>query len=456
MQNKIKKFGGYLGAIVMPAIPAFIAWGLITALFIEVGWFPNEELAKLVGPTINYLLPILIAYNGGKLVYDHRGGIVGATVVMGAIVSSDVPMFLGAMILGPLAAFLIKQLDKFLLPKVKVGFEMLVNNFSAGILALVLTLISFSLVGPTVAGLTALAGSAVQWLTDNDLIFMTSLIVEPAKVLFLNNAINHGVFTPLGTIQAQELGKSILFLIETNPGPGLGVLLAYTFFGRGNSKTTAPGAIVIHFFGGIHEIYFPYILMNPLLIVAPIVGSMAGILTFNLLGAGLVAPAAPGSIFALMAVSAKGTQLAVLAGVAVSTVVSLLVAMPIVKMAKESEDEQFSEAIDQAQNLKGRASVVQNLNSTSTSVSLIYFACDAGMGSSAMGASIFRKVLEDQGITGITVKNCALKEIPKEADLVITQENFKELVNDYAPHARHVFVKNFLDKQQYEQVAEEL
>lgn len=263
---KIQRFGSYLSGMIMPNIGAFIAWGIITALFIPTGWLPNKHLAELVGPMITYLLPLLIGYTGGKMVYDGRGGVVGATATMGVIVGADIPMFLGAMIMGPLGGYLIKKVDQYLQPKVKQGFEMLVNNFSAGILGGILTIIAFKAIGPTVVGLNHVLASGVQAIVDAKLLPLANIFIEPAKVLFLNNAINHGILSPLGTEQASETGKSILFLLETNPGPGLGILLAFMFFGKGTAKQTSPGAAIIHFFGGIHEIYFPYILMKPLLI----------------------------------------------------------------------------------------------------------------------------------------------------------------------------------------------
>ena len=266
MKERIQKLGRFLSGMVMPNIAAFIAWGFITALFIPDGWFPNETFAELVGPMITYLLPILIAYTGGRMVNGIRGGVVGAIAAVGVIVGSDIPQFLGAMIVGPFAGYLSKQMDRVLKPITPTGFEMLVNNFSLGILGLILAIISQLFIGPVVAGGVTSLGKAVQVIVDAKLLPFTSLIVEPAKVLFLNNAINHGVFAPLGLEQVQSVGRSIFFLIETNPGPGLGLLLACMFFAKGAERQTAPGAIIIHFLGGIHEIYFPYVLMQPLLI----------------------------------------------------------------------------------------------------------------------------------------------------------------------------------------------
>ncbi|MBB6173109.1 PTS system mannitol-specific IIC component [Nocardiopsis mwathae] len=322
----VQRFGGFLASMVMPNIGAFISWGLITAMFIETGWVPNERLAELVGPMILYLLPLLIAYTGGRLVHDQRGGVVAAVATMGLVVGSEIPMFLGAMVMGPLAAYLMKRFDRLVQPRIRPGFEMLVNNFSAGILSGTMAVVGVYAVGPVVQGVTRALGAGVQFLIDMHLLPAVSIIVEPAKVLFLNNAINHGVFGPLGVARVAEEGRAIEFLIETNPGPGLGILLACMLFGPKVSRATAPGAIVIHFFGGIHEIYFPYILAQPKLILAAIGGGMSAVATFLLLDTGLISTPSPGSIIAYMAVTPRGEHLSVLAGVAVATVVSFLIA----------------------------------------------------------------------------------------------------------------------------------
>jgi PTS system mannitol-specific IIC component len=326
MQATIQRIGGYLAGMIMPNIAAFIAWGLITALFIPTGWWPNEQLAALVGPMILTLLPVLIGYTGGRLVHGQRGAVIGAVATMGVVVGTDIPMFLGAMIIGPLAAFLLKQLDRLIAGRVRSGFEMLVDNFSAGILGLVMAVLGLLAIGPIVETLANAAGDGVDVLVTNNLLPLVSIIVEPAKVLFLNNAINHGVLGPLGVTQALESGKSILFMIETNPGPGLGILLAYWFFGPRALRPSAPGAIIIHFFGGIHEIYFPYVLMNPRLILAAIAGGASGVFTAVITGSGLVATPSPGSIFAYMAVTPLGGHIGVLLAIAVAGGVSFAAA----------------------------------------------------------------------------------------------------------------------------------
>jgi len=348
----IQRIGGYLAGMVMPNIGAFIAWGLITALFIPDGWLPNEKYAALVGPMILYLLPILIGYTGGKLVNGQRGAVIGAVATMGVIVGSDIPMFLGAMIVGPLAAFALKLFDNRFRHRVRTGFEMLIDNFSIGIIGAAMAVLGVWVIGPVIDNATEWLGNGVENLVDNHLIPLAAVIIEPAKVLFLNNAINHGVLAPLGAAEAAEQGKSILFMLETNPGPGLGVLLAYFFFGPRLLRATVPAAIIIQFFGGIHEIYFPYILMKPRLILAAIAGGMTGIAVFELTGVGLVATPAPGSIFAYMAETPRGDYFGVIAGVVLAAAVSFGVGSALLgfgRLERAEDDTTGDEDLAEAQ-----------------------------------------------------------------------------------------------------------
>ncbi|HWS36564.1 MAG TPA: PTS mannitol transporter subunit IICB [Actinoplanes sp.] len=340
---RVQKLGGYLAGMVMPNIGAIIAWGLITALFIDVGWLPNESLAELVGPMITYLLPVLIGYTGGRMVHGQRGAVVGATATMGVVVGADVPMFLGAMIIAPLTAYVLRLFDNAIDGKIKPGFEMLVDNFSAGIIGGGFAILGKLAIGPVVNGLTKAAGTGVDWLLDHSLMPLVSVLVEPAKVLFLNNAINHGVFSPLGVQQVAENGKSILFMIESNPGPGLGLLLAFFFFGPKSLRPTTPAAMIIHFFGGIHEIYFPYVLMKPRLILALMAGGASGVATFMVFGAGTVASPAPGSIFAFAAVTAKGSHVGMFIGVLIAAAVTFGVASLLLGFGRLKSDQEIDE-----------------------------------------------------------------------------------------------------------------
>ena len=450
---KIQDFGRFLSGMVMPNIGAFIAWGLITAFFIETGWIPNEKLASLVGPMITYLLPLLIGYTGGKMVGDIRGGVVGAVATMGVIVGADIPMFLGAMVVGPLGGYVIKKFDLAIEGKIKTGFEMLVNNFSAGIIGMLLAILAYLGIGPLVLSLTNGLTNAVESIVRVGLLPLVSLIIEPAKILFLNNAINHGVLGPIGVQEVKEFGKSIFFLIETNPGPGLGILLAYWAFGRESVKQSAPGAVIIHFFGGIHEIYFPYVLMNPILILAVIAGGASGVFVFNLFNAGLVATPSPGSIFALLAMTPKGSFLGVLLGVLISTGVSFFLASIFVKSSSKAFDkDELDKATERMAELKNknRESIVLD-----GEVNKIVFACDAGMGSSAMGASLLRDKVKKAGID-IDVVNCAIESIPDDGDIIITHKGLTQRAIEKAPNKRHISIEDFLNTPVYGELIEEL
>lgn len=451
---RIQNFGRFLSNMVMPNIGAFIAWGFITALFIPTGWLPNETLGKLVGPMITYLLPLLIGYTGGRLVGGDRGAVVGAITTMGVIVGSDIPMFLGAMIAGPLGGFAIKKFDKWVDGKIKSGFEMLVNNFSAGIIGMICALIAFLAIGPAVKMLSTALAAGVDVLVKANLLPLTSLFVEPAKILFLNNAINHGIFSPLGIQQSQEFGQSIFFLIEANPGPGFGVLLAYMLFGKGSAKQTASGAAVIHFLGGIHEIYFPYVLMNPRLVLAVIAGGMSGVLTLTLTHSGLVAPASPGSIFAVLLMTPKASMFGVILSVIIACAVSFVIASFFLKLQKTEGS--LEEATAQVKNLKSGAAVnVNNVEVNYTGLKKIFVSCDAGMGSSAMGASMLRKKVKEAGLP-IDVANCAINDLPEDARLVITHQDLTLRAKQHVPNAIHLSLTNFLDNKFYDSLVNKL
>ncbi|MDO4814929.1 MAG: PTS mannitol transporter subunit IICB [Gemella sp.] len=456
----VQKIGTALSGMVMPNIGAFIAWGLITALFIPTGWAPNESLGKLVGPMIQYLLPLLIAYTAGYNIHKQRGGVVAAIATMGVIVGTEAIMFLGAMVMGPLAAVLLKQFDEAIQPKVKAGFEMLVNNFSAGFYGFFLAIAGFYAVGPVVKALNDTLAAGVGAIVNAGLIPLANVFIEPAKILFLNNAINHGILTPLGTQAAQETGKSILFLLEANPGVGLGILAAYMLFGKGASKSSAYGASVIHFIGGIHEIYFPYILMKPALIIAAIAGGVSGTATIQFFNAGLVSPASPGSIIAILGMTARDSYLGVTAGVAVAALVTFIIASIILKTDKKSTGD-IAEAQAQVAGMKAesKGQVVEGDDTPSISfeqVEKVIFACDAGMGSSAMGASILRDKVKKAGLD-IPVSNTAVRNlVDGEKALIVTQNELTARAKGMNPSAIHVSVDNFLSSPRYDEVVAKL
>ncbi len=449
----IQRFGGHLAGMIMPNIGAFIAWGLLTALFIENGWYPNATLASLVDPIIAYLLPLLIGYTGGRMVHGQRGAVIGALATMGVIVGADIPMFLGAMIMGPLAAWVLERFDKAIEGRVPSGFEMLIGNFSLGILGMGLTILARLGVGPVVRFLVGALGSGVQFLVDHGLLPLVSIIVEPAKVLFLNNAINHGVLSPLGAAEVSEAGKSILFMVESNPGPGLGILLAFTFFGGKALRTTAPGAAIIHFFGGIHEIYFPYVLARPSMILAVIGGGMAGVTVGSLTGAGLVGPASPGSIIAYTLVTPRNGYPAMIATVLAATLVSFAIAAVMLRLGKRdaeasaapAEEPETAPTPDTAADTPTADAASETTRPApgilGSDVTKLVIACDAGMGSSVMVASAMKKKLAPHGVE---VVHSPVNDVPADTKLVMCQSGLAERVRGIAPDAVIVRFEQFV------------
>lgn len=460
MKEKVQVFGRFLSGMVMPNIGAFIAWGLITALFIETGWCPNEKLAQFVTPMSTVLLPLLIAYTGGSAVAGQRGGVIGAIATMGVIVGSDIPMFIGAMIVGPLAAWIIKKFDKAVEGHIKAGFEMLVNNFSLGIIGAILACLAMYGVAPLVTGMNSVMRAGVDVFVSHGLLPLASIFIEPAKVLFLNNAINHGILSPMGIQQVEETGKSIFFLLEANPGSGLGILLAYCIAGKGNAKSSAPGAVIIHFLGGIHEIYFPYILMNPLLLISVIAGGASGIFCFNLFNVGLTAPASPGSIIAIMMMAEKHSYFGLIVGVAVAALVSFAISVPILKfMGKDTSLEDAQRQKDamkkQAKGITAETAATVPAANTGK-VTKIAFACDAGMGSSAMGATVLKKKLAAAGLEGIEVIHTPVSSIPADVQIVVTHEELGERAAHSNPNAERILITNFLAAPEYATLVENL
>ncbi len=443
MKNGVQRFGKFLSAMIMPNIGALIAFGFLAAFFNGSGWIPHEGFATIFSAILVYLIPILIASTGGKLIGGERGSIIGAIAVVGAIMSDpNTTMLMAAMIIGPLSGFCIKKFDNAIEGHMPAGFEMLINNFSVGIIGMILAMMSYLVIGPLMNLLLAVLTAGVNVLVEHSMLPLIAVFIEPAKVLFLNNAINHGIFTPIATAQAAETGKSIMYMLEANPGPGLGVLLAYMFFCEDKkTKQSAPGAVIIHLLGGIHEIYFPYILMNPLVIVAPIVGNIVAIFWYNMTGAGLVGPASPGSLIAYLMMASRDSMVSVIVGIVIATVVSFGIASVIIRMSKgKSLAEAQAEMADRKAEAKGISD--KELKKTEN-VKKVVFACDAGMGSSAMGATRFRNRIKTQR-PDLTVINTSVDNIPADCDIAVVQITLVERARKSVPQAQIVTLQNFL------------
>ena len=438
MKAKVQSFGRFLSGMVMPNIGAFIAWGLITALFIPSGWLPNEQLAKMVGPFLTYVLPLLIAFQGGKIVGGLRGAIMGAIATVGVICGTTYTMFMGAMVMGPLAGLVIKKFDAAVDGRIKPGFEMLINNFSVGILGMVMAILGFYLIGPVMGIILSFLTAGVQILLQAGIFPLIGVFVEPAKVLFLNNAINHGIFTPLGAEQVAETGKSIFYMIETNPG-----------------------ALIIHLLGGIHVNSFPYILMNPALLLATISGSVAALFYNMIFDLGLSGPPAPGSLISYLAMAPKGSTLSVILSIVIAAAVSFIIASPIIKMSAAKSSESLEEAQQKMQDMKAESQGTAPAAAAPAQADLkcitnVVFACDAGMGSSAMGAAVLQKKFKKAGLTDITVSHAPVSEIPADAQLVVCHQDLAERAKASAPQARLITITNFMAAPEYGMLVDEL
>lgn len=466
LQLKIQKLGAFLSGMVMPNIGVFIAWGIITALFIPTGWYPNEYLAKLVSPTITYLLPILIGYTGGHAIHGRRGGVIGALATMGVVIGASVTMLIGGMVMGPLAAWIMKKFDSWLVGRVKPGFEMLVDNFSIGIIGGILMIIGYAAVEPIFSLILGFLSAGVNWALNHSLIPLASIFVAPAQVLFLNNAINHGIMAPLGIQQVVEHGRSILFLVEGNSGPLTGVMIAYCLFGKGLARKTAPAATIIVMFGGIAEVYFPYVLMKPKLVLAPILGSMTSLFILQTFDGGTVAVPSPGSIIAFVMMTPKGYFTVNLAGYFAGLLVSAVVAGILLKLDKSPVDdgEEYQEDTDAPHISPAtvtvatgveNAAIVGGEHLTDRKISKIVVACDAGMGSSAMGASVLRTRAK-KAMLNVTVANASVSSIPEDTDLVVTHADLlnRARQNNKNPDTQFISIKNFIEAKQYDRVLE--
>ncbi|EFH8440926.1 PTS mannitol transporter subunit IICB [Escherichia coli] len=466
LQLKIQKLGAFLSGMVMPNIGVFIAWGIITALFIPTGWYPNEYLAKLVGPTITYLLPVLIGYTGGHAIHGRRGGVIGALATMGVVIGASVTMLIGGMVMGPLAAWIMKKFDGWLVGRVKPGFEMLVDNFSIGIIGGILMVIGYAAVEPIFSLILGFLSAGVNWALNHSLIPLASIFVAPAQVLFLNNAINHGIMAPLGIQQVVEHGRSILFLVEGNSGPLVGVMVAYCLFGKGLARKTAPAATIIVMFGGIAEVYFPYVLMKPKLVLAPILGSMTSLFIFQTFDGGTVAVPSPGSVIAFAMMTPKGYFTVNLAGYFAGLIVSAVVAGILLKLDKSPVDdgEEYQEDTAAPHISPEPVAVTTGVESTANSgeehltdrkINKIIVACDAGMGSSAMGASVLRTRAK-KAMLNVTVANASVSSIPEDTDLVVTHADLlnRARQNSKNPNTQFISIRNFIEAKQYDRVLE--
>lgn len=457
--DRIRKFGGHMSGMVMPNLGAFVGWGLLAALFIPTGWIPNEKLNEMVGPILNYLLPLLIGYTAGYNIHGQRGGVIGAFTTMGVIVGSDITMFSGAMIMGPLSSWLLKKFDRAVEGKIKPGFEMLINNFSLGILGFALAILGYLIIGPVVNAIIAFLTAGINFLITRKLIPLLAVFMCPAQVLFLNNAVNHGIISPIAFAQAQEAGKSLMFLLDSNCGPLLGTLCSIAVFGKGKAKETAPMAMFIAGIAGIGEVYFPFVLANPIMIFATMGGLATSLFLLVVLGGGLVGMPSPGSLINIAIMTPKDAAMANVVAITAGFAVALLIGSFILKTVGSPEEEaDLAVAGVNMGNKESRPKERPSVRKPSIGGAIRYIivACDSGMGSSAMGASVLKNRLQKEGYKDITVKNSSASQIDPAADMIITLEGLIERARISVDNEGKEFlaINNFLKEADYDQAME--
>ncbi|PPE06648.1 PTS transporter subunit EIIC [Mesoplasma corruscae] len=490
---KVQKVGSFMAGMIMPSIGVLLAWGLWTAMFLydydnnkPLGWFNAPMLGRLVDPGLKYLIPILIAFNGARMIYGIRGGMLATFVILGTIIGTDwiyanhitladgshpgsPNQFIGAMVVGPLSGWFLKKMESFYLEKINKSYEMLVKNFGIGFFGILLALVTFFGWGWIMWGITwtmiqiiSLFGSN-KWLAP-----LMGIFTEPVKVSFLNNALNHGVMGPIGyneiaqqTAEGLKNPRSIFFLFDPNPGPGLGMLLAYICFTKGENRYNAAGSSLIHAIGGIHEVYFVFILAKPKMLIATMLGVVGSQFITSYLGGGTIATPSPGSIISLVALS-PGLHallinlLSVLVGVLIAFGISaLLLITDKNKGGDESMNFQLTdEGISFNENKKEQENTYKK-DFQWINVKTIVFACEAGMGSSAMAAGIVSKWVKQNNLE-IKVTNIAVKELNDSYDVVVTMQNFKTFAEQKAPNSYIYPIQKFMGPGVYDELYKNL
>ncbi|MGY6172289.1 PTS transporter subunit EIIC [Candidatus Mycoplasma pogonae] len=506
IRQKIQKIGSFMAGMIMPSIAVFIAWGLWTSMFLynaksgSHGWFSGQTwspewingLGGIVGPGIKWLIPLLIGVNAGKMIYGVRGAAFGAFMVLVIIVGTDqvwamhpdiiqidgkalsgrAPnQIIGAMIIAPLSVWIFKKVESLYIEKIRAGFEMLIKNFSLALIAIALGLIMFFAWAWVMFGITFVLTSIIKGFGTNKYIApLMTIFTEPTRTIFLNNALNHGVLSPIGLNQVQglqeagtEAARSIFFLYGGNAGPGFGLLIAYAVFKKGQERTNALGSSVIQLIGGIHEVYYVYVIAKPKMILATIAGAATSMAIFSFLDGGTATTVSPGSIISVISTSPSGyalgiNLLGVFAGAAVSFIVASLLLWPERKHQNTATGfDTTVEFTDEGMKFVNK-SVAEAANATNldfAKVQKLVVACDAGVGSSAMAAGIIKKWVKDNNID-VEVTNAALKDIPADADLVVTTNVFEKLALDKTGKNNVYAVKQFLNKNEYNSLYEQL
>lgn len=437
----VNKILDRMSKIIIQSIPFFILLGFLS-LFNERNYF----LFQLKETLRNYIIPVIICYNSGKEFHEKYGGIVSVIIISSFLINGSLQSFIEPIIIGFSFGYFTKKYFQ-LTEKIKLpGFEMLINNLSLGLLSLVFSYFVYKGIPYYKLFQDSIQLGLKDLVFNNRFIPFLSILIEPGKIFFMNNFINHGLLTPLGYSEVKEAGKSIFFLLETNPGPGLGILIYYYIVNKKEKNINKIKEVrtnfYIHFIGGIHEVYFPYVLKNIKLIFALIAGAFVGNFIFLNFNLGLVGLASPGSIILLMLLAPLESKLLVLFGVISSSIVTFGLAY-IFDNKKDGEN-----IMEEKQQEDLYFSPKEKLR--------ICVACDAGMGSSAMGATLFRKKLEKEKIKNIEVFNSSIDNVPENVNVIVVHSQLFERLKVDKEGKNIYIIEDFMDGAFYDNLVKKI
>ncbi len=483
MKQYIERIGKFYSHIILENVGLFIAYGILSILFSEGGWFPSSTLTPIIEMIYFIVIPVLISYTTGRRIGGNVGGLVAAMAGLGFFSVDGSSYMLGALLTAPMAGWIAKRGLNWIKAHTVVGFEMLFRNLFIGIVGSILLLFSSYCFNPILNQLKNILTWLLDQLFSYNLVPFMSFLIEPGKVMFLNNTINHGLLVPLGIEQVEYMGSSVLFLLETNPVPGFGILLAYFLIEKKEKKNLLVN-MVIQLVGGIHELYFPYVLSNSILFLAVIAGGMAGNFCFLLLQSGVIAPPSPGSILTILLLSPGKNLFGNLFGIAVSAMVSCIIAVIILKRKQTLLKGQMilqEESGEKNRTILKKSVVFENQDKTDQktvwnngncpkeeleknaelsnteqkeysmkTVKKVYFVCQGGFGSSAMGAAILRRKLKNAGFFNIEVANIAIDDIPNDADVIFCQKEIESNLKKIETKAEIHYLENLSQSLEYD------
>lgn len=439
----IQRIGKFYTRIILRNIGIFIFIGLLSVIFHEHGWLPNKNIYAISQLAYRMVLPFMIAYEGGQILGGTGGGIQAVLAVSGVLVADPSVGFFCGMLIGPLAGWLWKQEEKWVLGKLGPSIQMLARNLLNGLTGGILALLGFYLLSPLLSAVAVGISYGVNFLVGHQLLGVLNLVIEPAKVFFLNNMVEHSILVPLGMTQAQETGSSILFLLESNPGPGLGLLSAL-YYVKKEKRNEYASALIAEAAGGIHEVYFSYVWSNLKLLFPLILGGVAGTLCFELLGAGAQSAVSPGSVFTILLMAGKQHMIPVLIGVCASALVTFAGSILILRKKGKKEGSGREEMKNEIQDGRKRE------------IKYIAFVCDGGVGSSAMGAALFRRLLKQKGMTDIRVEAFAADLVPAEVDFIICQKDFYRFLPETLRSRETYTVESLVGTEEFRLILEQI